>query len=416
MKRALWGVLGLLLLLGVCLFVLNLRDEDALTEAQIDATPELVARGEYLARAGNCLGCHTSRGGEPYAGGRAIDTPFGTVYSSNLTPDMATGLGGWTPAHFWRALHNGRSRDGRLLYPAFPYTNYTVVTRQDADALYAYLRSLKPVPQANRSHGLRFPFNTQPALAVWRALYFSPSRLQNDATKSPEWNRGAYLVQGLGHCNACHGSRNALGATGGALDLGGGLIPMQNWYAPSLSDPHEAGVAEWPTQHIVDLLKNGVTPRASVLGPMAEVVSGSTQHLSDADLHAMATYLQSLPPTRGEKNPQPVAESAVLGRGGKLYAEHCADCHGDDGEGVAGIYPALAGNRAVSMASPANLVRVVREGGFAPSTHGNPRPFGMPPFATVLSPADTAALLSYVRSAWGNQGSAVPEIEVNRYR
>ena len=416
MKRALWVILVMVLLLGASVVVLNLRDEDPLTEAQVSITPELVARGEYLARAGNCMGCHTARGGEPYAGGRGIETPFGTVYSSNLTPDAATGLGNWTPALFWRALHNGRSLDGRLLYPAFPYTNYTLVKREDADALYAYLRSLKPVSQANRAHGLSFPFNTQPALAVWRALYFSPSRPTDDTAKSPEWNRGAYLVQGLGHCNACHGSRNALGATGGALDLGGGLIPMQNWYAPSLSDPHEAAVAEWSPQQIAELLKNGVTSQASVLGPMAEVVGGSTQHLSDTDLRAMSAYLKALPPTRSERGRQPVADSMVLDRGTKLYTQHCADCHGDQGEGVAGIYPALAGNRAVTMASPANLVRVVLEGGFAPSTAGNPRPYGMPPFATVLSAADTSAVLSYVRSAWGNQGAAVPEIEVNRYR
>jgi len=225
-----------------------------------------------------------------------------------------------------------------------------------------------------------------------------------------------FLVQGLGHCNACHGSRNALGATGGTLDLGGGLIPMQNWYAPSLSDPHEAGVAEWPQQQVADLLKNGVNAQASVLGPMAEVVGRSTQHLSDADLRAVATYLQGLPPTRSERVTQPAADSVALDRGAKLYAQHCADCHGDKGEGVAGVYPALAGNRAVTLASPANLVRVVLEGGFAPSTAGNPRPYGMPPFATVLDSADTAAVLSYVRSAWGNQGAAVPEIEVNRYR
>lgn len=416
MKRVLWIALVVMLLLGASVLALNFRDEDPLTEARISTTPDLVARGEYLARAGNCMGCHTARGGEPYAGGRGIDTPFGTVYSSNLTPDAATGLGSWTPAHFWRALHNGRSRDGRLLYPAFPYTNYTLVTRQDADALYAYLRSLKAVSQQNRSHGLRWPFNSQLALAVWRALYFSPSRPTDDAAQSTEWNRGAYLVQGLGHCNACHGSRNALGATGGTLDLGGGLIPMQNWYAPSLSDPHEAGVAEWQPQQIVDLLKKGVTPRASVLGPMAEVVGGSTQHLSDADLLAMAAYLKGLPPTRGERARQAAADSVVLDRGAKLYTQHCADCHGDQGEGVAGIYPALAGNRAVTLSSPANLVRVVLEGGFAPSTAGHPRPYGMPPFATVLNSADTAAVLSYVRSAWGNQGGAVPEIEVNRYR
>ncbi len=418
MKRVLWAALIVLMLLGVAVAVLNFRDEGPLTEAQgsTPATPEQVARGEYLARAGNCMGCHTARGGEPYSGGRGIDTPFGTVYTSNLTPDVATGLGGWTPAHFWRALHNGRSRDGRLLYPVFPYTNYTLVTREDADAIYAYLRSLKPVSRPNRAHGLRSPFNTQPALAVWRALYFSPGQFTNEAAQSAEWNRGAYLIQGLGHCNACHGSRNALGATGGPLDLGGGLIPMQNWYAPSLSDPHEAGVADWEPQQIVELLKKGVNAQASVLGPMGEVVGRSTQHLTGADLHAMAVYLKSLPPTRSARAARPSEPAPGFEHGADLYAKHCAGCHADNGEGVAGIYPALAGNRAVTLASPANLVRVVLEGGFAPSTAGNPRPYGMPPFATVLSIADTAAVLTFVRGAWGNQGSAVREIEVNRYR
>jgi mono/diheme cytochrome c family protein len=363
------------------------------------------------------MGCHTVQGGDAYAGGRGVPTPFGTVFAPNLTPDAATGIGSWSSAQFWRALHNGRSRDGRLLYPAFPYTNYTLLKREDSDAIYAYLRSLPPVVQANRAHGLRFPFNTQPALAVWRALYFQPGPLVNDAEQSAEWNRGAYLVQGLGHCNACHGSRNALGATSGTLDLSGGLIPMQNWYAPSLSDPHEAGVAGWETQQVVELLKNGVTRGASVLGPMAEVVNGSTQHLSDADLKAMASYLKGLPPARDERaqTASPVSEMASS-RGAKLYEQHCVSCHGDKGAGVPGAYPALAGNRAVTMKSPVNLVRVVLEGGFAPSTTGNRRPYGMPPFATTLNDEDTAALLTFVRTAWGNQSTSVSALEVSKYR
>ncbi|MEO8152523.1 MAG: c-type cytochrome [Rhizobacter sp.] len=414
MKRALWVGLAIVLLVGAAVVALNLRDEDPLSDAPAaTATPELVARGDYLARAGNCMGCHTARGGQPYAGGRGIETPFGTVYTSNLTPDAATGIGSWSPSHFWRALHNGRSRDGHLLYPAFPYTNYTLVTRPDADAIHAYLRSLKPVMRANKPHGLHFPFNTQAALAVWRALYFRPGQQAEVPMQSAEWNRGAYLVQGLAHCNACHGSRNALGATGGPLDLGGGLIPMQNWYAPSLNDPHEAGVAEWEPQQIVALLKNGVNSKASVLGPMAEVVKSGTQYLSDADLLAMATYLKALPTRPIE---QVTGQAGLSDRGAKLYDRHCASCHGEQGEGAAGIYPALAGNRAVTMASPANLVRVVREGGFAPSTAGNPRPFGMPPFATLLNNEDTAAVLTHVRGAWGNRASAVSELEVERYR
>ncbi|HET7795729.1 MAG TPA: cytochrome c, partial [Rhizobacter sp.] len=318
MKRFLWAAMAVLLLLGAAVLALNFRGEDPIDEASApaSATPERVARGAYLARAGNCMGCHTERGGEPYAGGRGIDTPFGTVYASNLTPDPATGIGTWSADHFWRALHNGRSRDGRLLYPVFPYTNYTVVTRPDADAIYAYLRSLKPVAQPNRTHGLSFPFNTQAALAVWRALYFKPGEQPADTTQSADWNRGAYLVQGLGHCNACHGSRNALGATAGPLDLGGGLIPMQNWYAPSLSDPREAGVADWPLPDIAQLLKTGVSPRASVLGPMAEVVGRSTQHLSEADLNAIAVYLKALPPSHA--NAAPPTGPAPASNGAKL--------------------------------------------------------------------------------------------------
>jgi mono/diheme cytochrome c family protein len=222
-------------------------------------------------------------------------------------------------------------------------------------------------------------------------------------------------VRGLGHCNACHGHRNALGATGGTLDLSGGLIPVQNWYAPSLSDPHEAGVRDWPAQETAMLLKTGVSPRASVLGPMAEVVIGSTQHLRDDDLLAMADYLRSLPPT-STRVTSPQGPEPDLARGEKLYADHCAACHGAAGEGVKGLYPALAGNRAVTMKTPANLVRVLMEGGFAPSTAGNPRPFGMPPFAGTLSDDDMAALLSHVRSAWGNQAAPVSPFEVSRYR
>ncbi|MBX3620339.1 MAG: cytochrome c [Rhizobacter sp.] len=417
--RWLLGFLLVAALAAGAVLGLNLRDEDPIEGAVTPAaaTTALIARGAYLARAGNCMGCHTERGGAPYAGGRGIDTPFGTVYATNLTPDPETGLGRWTPAEFWRALHNGRSRDGHLLYPVFPYPNYTRLTRPDADALFAYLHSLPAVAKAPRAHALRFPFDTQAALAVWRALYFEPGRFVEDPRQPADWNRGAYLVQGLGHCNACHGERNALGATrGGTLDLGGGLIPMQNWYAPSLADPHEAGVSTWPAADVVALLKTGVNGHASVLGPMAEVVRDSTQYLSDADLAAMTHYLQALPPQPSSVRPDDGVALADAVRGRQLYADHCAACHGEQGEGVRGIYPALAGNRAVTLANIANLVRVLTEGGFAPATPGNPRPFGMPPFATTLSDDDIADVLSHVRTSWGNQAPAVSAFEVSRYR
>ena len=288
------------LLLAAMVVVLNRDDASddrggdvgaAISDA---AMPALVARGEYLVRAGSCYGCHTEPGGAPYAGGGVIETPFGAVSAPNLTPDPS-GLGAWTRADFWRALHNGRSRDGRLLYPAFPYPNYTRLTRADADAMFAYLRSLAPVVRARRPHALRFPFDQQASLAVWRALFFRPARFEPDSSKSPQWNRGAYLVETLGHCNACHSRRNAFGATAGPLDLAGGLIPIQNWYAPSLRDNAEAGVGDWPESEVVALLRDGVSARGSVQGPMAEVVARSTQFLSGDDLAAMAVYLSACP-------------------------------------------------------------------------------------------------------------------------
>jgi len=405
---------------GALVWALNVRDEIDVNTPVAAAAPSasLAERGAYLARAGNCQACHTAQGGQAYAGGRGIATPFGTVFTSNLTPDDKTGIGSWSSAHFWRAMHNGRSKDGRLLYPAFPYTSYTQVTREDSDALYAYLRSLPPVAAPNQPHALRFPYQSQAALAVWRALFFSPGVYEADASRSAEWNRGAYLVKGLGHCAACHTARNALGGSEQGLDLAGGLIPMQNWYAPSLASPYEAGVSDWDKQHIVSLLKKGVSPRASVTGPMAEVVQRSTQYLSDADLGAMATFLKELPPSQATA-PEPAAiktQGESVERAAKLYEQHCAQCHGAKGEGIANAYPALAGNRAVTMGQAANLVQIVLNGGYAPATEGNPRPFGMPPFVLVLNDADMALVLTHVRQSWGNRASEVTPLEVNRIR
>ncbi len=423
MRLALARGIAAMLVLGASLIGLiawlNVRGEDPLTpDAAAHASAEQIARGAYLARAGNCMGCHTERGGAAYAGGRGVPTPFGSVFAPNLTPDRSSGLGDWTAVEFWRALHNGRARDGRLLYPAFPYPNYTRITRVDSDAIFAYLRSLPAIAQANRAHTLEFPFDQQAALAVWRALYFRPAQPETDASRNAEWNRGAYLVEGLGHCNACHASRNALGATASPLDLAGGLIPVQNWYAPSLTSPHEAGVADWSDEHVVALLKTGVSQRGAVMGPMSEVVSGSTQHLSEPDLRAMASYLKGLPPpaTQAAVAPRSAGLIAASGSGAKLYDRHCAACHGDQGEGVPGVYPALAGSRAVTMRTPANLVHMVLEGGFPPATAGNPRPYGMPPFATVLSNDEVAQLLTHVRSSWGNQGTAVSALDVTKFR
>ncbi len=399
----------------------NFRDDgDASPSPPVPASPVQMERGAYLARAGNCMACHTRRGGAPYAGGRGIETPFGTVYSSNLTPDPATGIGQWTPADFWRALHHGRSRDGRLLSPAFPYTSTTHIKRADADAMFAWFMSLPPTVEPRRPDTLRWPLGTQPALAVWRALYFRAGAPPEDSTQSAEWQRGAYLVRALGHCGECHTARNALGALRHSADLGGGWVPRQNWYAPSLRSGTEAGVAAWEPAQIVDLLKTGQSQRGQVTGPMADVVQHSTQHLGEADLAAMALYLKSLPQnaaTVPRADPAAPADSPAKARqGARLYQDHCAKCHGERGEGVPGAYPALAGNRAVTMPQTTNLVQVVLHGGFAPATAGNPRPFGMPPYLLVLDDAGIAAVLTHLRASWGNAAAAVSELDVNRVR
>lgn len=410
---------GLLLGVGaLALAVLvELRGAPLETEGPLlTVTPQLVERGAYLARAGNCMACHTERGGAAYAGGRAVPTPFGAVYSTNLTPHKATGIGQWSAAAFWRALHHGQSQDGRLLYPAFPYNHTTLVTREDSDALFAFLRSQPAVEQANRPHALRFPYSTQAALAVWRALYFKPGVFQPEPAQSAEWNRGAYLTRGLAHCAACHTERDALGGSSEAQAFRGGLMPAHDWYAPSLRSSTEGGVATWDTQQVVALLKTGVTDGASVMGPMADVVLHGTQHLSDADLRAMALYLQGLPAHESGARAFKPADPQQMARGEKLYAQQCAQCHGDNGEGAAGVYPSLAGNRAVTLEMPHNTVQAILGGGFAPATAGHPRPYGMPPYRTLLTDEEVASVATFVRQSWGNQAPAVSGLAVQRIR
>ena len=441
-------------------------------DALIDVSQ--VERGAYLAKVGNCAACHTARGGAAFAGGKAISTPFGTVYTSNITSDAATGIGKWSADAFYRAMHEGRSADGHLLTPAFPYPNYTHITRADSDDLYSYfMHGIAPVAQVNKPHDLPFPFNTQLALAFWRALFFEKADAvvdshpknsiytiaaqavntlasgknedKNDGFEqktilnfqNSDIQRGAYLVRGLGHCSACHAERNALGASVNNQFsdqlLGGALMPMRDWYAPSLVDPAEAGVAHLPRQDVVALLKTGIAPNASMLGPMAEVVAGSTQFWTDADLQATAAYLQSLPQisaqfdvktstksTASDKSKSVFNKPVLFDKGAELFTQHCATCHGEQGQGIRVegnvALPALAGNRAITLPNTTNLVRILLAGGYAPSTAGNPRPFGMPPFVHVLNDEDIAAVTTYIRNAWGNQAASVTAADVVRQR
>jgi mono/diheme cytochrome c family protein len=381
------------------------------------ADPQLLAQGRYLAIVGDCAGCHTAQGGAPLAGGRVIVTPFGDIPAPNITPDRETGLGDWSFEDFWQALHAGKGRHGELLYPAFPYTSYTHVSRDDALAMFAWLQSLPPVHQPDGKSSLAFPYSVRNSLKAWRALYFREGGFKPDSARSAEWNRGAYLVQGLGHCNECHAARDSLGGTPADVHLTGGQIPVQNWYAPDLSTRRHGGLEGWSAQDIVDLLKTGQSAKGAAFGPMAAVVSGSTQHMSDADLHAIASYLQSLPP-RAAAAEQPVLfdAKALTEQGEKVYTQHCAECHGKRGEGVAGIYPPLDGNSSVTEPSGINATRMVLLGGFAPATTANPRPYSMPPFAQQLSDQEVAAVVTYLRRSWSNQASLVRAEQVRASR
>ena len=407
-------VLAALVLLPLVLIGVQTLYEPGRDQASVPVADRAaqVSRGAYLARAGNCMACHTAAGGRAYAGGRAIQTPFGSIYTSNLTPDRESGIGNWSADDFWRALHNGKSRDGRFLYPAFPYPNYTKVTRIDADALYAYLMTLTPVRQENQANTLAFPFNQRVLLAFWRTLYFTPGEYAAEPSRSAQWNRGAYLVQGLGHCGACHTGRDALGGSLARHDLGGASIPGSGWYAAALGQADDGELAR--------LLKTGVSMRGAVFGPMAEVVSASLQHLSDADTEAMAAYLGTVArstPAAQDSGVRVTGDTAVMLRqGAALYRRHCAECHQDKGQGQPGAYPALAGNRAMSTAAAVNPVRMVLNGGFPPSTAGNPRPYGMPPFGHALNDQEVAAVVSFLRTSWGNAGTLVSPVDVARLR
>ncbi|KAA0070057.1 cytochrome c [Rhodanobacter sp. T12-5] len=414
-------VVLIVLVLGWVLFGRSGREPTPPGTSKVTATtlhdPALIAKGEYLATVGDCAGCHTAQGGARYAGGRSLATPFGDIPVPNITPDRETGLGDWSFENFWQALHAGKGRHGELLYPAFSYTSYTKVDHDDALAIFAFLQSLPPVHQPAKPTLLKFPYSVRKSLVAWRALYFTEGEFQPDPAQSPQWNRGAYLVQGLGHCNECHAARDSLGGTPPDVHLTGGQIPMQNWYAPDLSTRQNGGLQGWREQDIVDLLKTGQSARGVAFGPMAGVVANSTQHMTDDDLRAIATYLGSLPPRA-----LPVAETqlfnadAIVRGGGKIYAQHCEQCHGKDGNGVAGVYPPLNGNSSVTEPTGINATRMILLGGFAPLTASHPRPYSMPPFAQQLSDVEVSAVASYIRRSWANQASVVRPDDVSKYR
>lgn len=377
-----------------------------------------IEQGRYLAALGNCMGCHTRQAGEPYAGGREIPTPFGRFVGPNLTPDPEYGIGKWTADEFWRALHHGKRPDGSLLYPAFPYTSYQHLTREDADALYSYLQSLPPVKRPNDPHRLDFPYDQRPLIALWRALYFDRDpepAAPRDESGDAQWLRGRYLVEGLAHCAECHTARDSLGGWEGQ-PLAGGLILGMNWYAPPLTSD-AAGLGSWTAQEIADYLRTGLAAHSYASGPMAESVRNGFQFASPDDALAMGMYLKQLPAAGLDTTPERTSlDYGVMESGRKVYATYCAQCHQAEGSGVKGAWPALAANPSVNAASPVNAIQLVLAGGFAPATQHHDRPHGMPPFAHVLSDSDVAAVVTYIRNSWGNKAgpATLPQVRAVR--
>jgi mono/diheme cytochrome c family protein len=368
-----------------------------------------IERGRYLAQAGDCAACHTAEGGQPFAGGRAVPTPFGVIYSTNITPDPSTGIGNWTSDDFYRAMHEGIAPGGEHLYPAFPYPWYTKLTRADVDAIRSYLATLAPVHEQNKPTELPWPFSVREVMSAWNALYFKQGTFQSNPQKSAGWNLGAYLVEGLGHCGACHSPKNFAGAPKRDKAFQGGY--GENWYATSLGGDLHDGLGQWSTDDIVQYLKTGVNKRAAAFGPMSEVVHDSTQHLDEKDLHAMAVYLKDLPPHESPANAT-VASAAGgntpdadrVARGHGLYIDDCAGCHMENGEGIAGVFPPLKGNNVVQSKDPETVVHIILSGAKTAVTRQDPTGLAMPAFDWKLSNEQVADLVTYLRSAWGNHG------------
>lgn len=378
----------------------------------VATAPAQRAEGEYLAQIGNCISCHSTRGGVPFAGGRAFRTVYGTLFSTNLTPDPTTGLGDWSAAEFRHAMRNGVSRHG-VLYPAFPYANFALLTDADLDALYAYLASLPPSASPTPPNRLEFPASWRPALVGWRMLHYRPADPDFGARQSPQWQRGRYLVDGLGHCAMCHGTRGERGSLPARGYLAGGTIPGLGWYAPALD---QRQLERWSEAQLADYLRNGTSPHGDAYGPMAEVVYASLRHLREDDALAMAVFLKSVPARAHAIVPTPNATPGSHDAEGEaLYEQHCADCHGSDGRGKPQRYPPLVDAVAVTAPDPVNAVRLILYGAMPPTTAGNPRPHSMPAYVQRLDSAAIAAVTNYIRTRWGGRPSRIGAADVEAH-
>jgi mono/diheme cytochrome c family protein len=372
-----------------------------------------IERGRYLVAVGDCAACHTAPGGKPFSGGLALTTPFGIIYSSNLTPDPKTGIGEWTEDDLWRVLHEGRRRDGSHVYPAMPYPWMTRTTRADSDAIFAYLRTLPAMRQQKPGNHLFPPLNLRVSVAAWNLLFFEPKSFVPDPRKSEAWNRGAYIVTGLGHCGACHTKLDRLGAAENSHALQGNTL--DGWYAPDITGDITTGLGRWSEAEIVTYLRSGRNARAIAAGPMAEVVMDSTQHLSETDLRAIATYLHSMPGA-GTTRDAPAVEEKLRMAGMAIYRDNCSACHGANGAGASGLIPALVGDGAVVGTDPISVLHVILHGAAANHTASAPSDPGMPAFDWKLSDAQVAAVATFIRASWGNRASVVAPDAVHDLR
>jgi mono/diheme cytochrome c family protein len=365
----------------------------------------LIEKGRYLATVADCFACHTVPGtGKPFAGGRAIETPFGAITAPNITPDRDTGIGAWTEEQFDRAVRGGVRPDGSRLYPAMPYPAYTKMPRDDVLAMRAYLNTVEPVRLAVRANTLPFPFNIRQAMLAWDALYFTEGEFQPDRSQSTAWNRGAYLVQGPGHCTACHTPKSFLGGDKTNHNLRGSKL--QGWFAPDITGDINQGLGRWSEADIAGYLKTGHNRMTAATGPMAEEVTNATSQYNDNDLKAIATYLKSLPQQQ-DTPAQVQSDSPVMTAGAAIYRDECSACHGIDGRGVPMLFPSLAQSSLAHASDPTSAIRLVLRGGRSVATEAEPTGPGMPSYGWQLDDQQVAAVLTYIRNAWKTAAAPV---------
>lgn len=382
----------------------------ALTSAGAAQDPQSfdrVEKGRYLSVLGDCAGCHTAPGGAPFAGGLALDTPFGKLVAPNITPDRETGIGNMTEEEFVGALQDGRSHNGKRLYPAMPYPAYTKMTRDDVLAIRSYMKTVQPVNNAVEANQLPFPFNIRLVMVFWNWINFKPGRFEPNPQKSPEWNRGAYIVESAAHCGTCHTPKTMLGGDKSSQYLSGATL--QGWYAPNISPNGHNGIGGWSKEDLVQYLKTGANAYTLASGPMSEAVTHSTSQMSDDDLNAIAVYLKdSGAPSESAKPPPVAASNDAMRAGGAIYKDKCAACHRDSGTGDALLFPKLAGSALVQADDPTTLAHIVLSGSRAAATNGAPTGPAMPAFDYLLNDAQVAAVLTYIRNSWGNAAAPVP--------